>query len=331
MTHSNTSLNCFTNCMAKYEQIYILHNEPNKPSSPHLTFGTMGHEVLYNAGTARDNVLDNVDFDYASIIPSELQYNDLKEFFGIRNWYNYFTKVIDKVTEYETDIVKQMSRFDAVTVEREVKLQLTSHDLAKLGVFGISDPIVGVVDLLVRNSNYAFIVDYKFSNKIKDQDDFDMNSQLQLYAFLVHIIYNIPLYNIQIGYIDIPKCDFDEPTILKNGTISKSKSQCVTADAYEQAVIAQHGDDTYYNCEIGGYYHEIWQALQTNKVAYFNHRYLDLSIYNQIVGDLVSTAQTIEKMQGYEMPFLRKYDTYSCKNCEYLNSCKSYLNAGDEE
>ena len=50
MAHSNSSLNCFANCMAKYEHNYILHTPPCKPVSPHLTFGTMAHEVLYNAG-----------------------------------------------------------------------------------------------------------------------------------------------------------------------------------------------------------------------------------------------------------------------------------------
>ena len=65
MSHSNSSLNCFANCMAKYEQNYILHNQPMRVS-PHLTFGPMAHEVMYNAGKLRDDAADGVvnKYDY---------------------------------------------------------------------------------------------------------------------------------------------------------------------------------------------------------------------------------------------------------------------------
>ena len=80
MTHSNSSLNCFANCMAKYEHNYILHTPPCKPLSPHLPFGTMAHEVLEKAGRLRDEAEDGVvDNDtYYNIIPSEVLYPELK-------------------------------------------------------------------------------------------------------------------------------------------------------------------------------------------------------------------------------------------------------------
>ena len=72
MSHSNSSLNCFANCMAKYNHSYILHTPPCKPVSPHLTFGVMAHDVLYKAGKLRDEYEDGVAEGYHSIIPSEV-------------------------------------------------------------------------------------------------------------------------------------------------------------------------------------------------------------------------------------------------------------------
>ena len=60
MSHSNSSLNTFAYCMAKYEHSYILHTPPCKPPSPHLEFGTMAHDVLHKAGQLRDEANDGV-------------------------------------------------------------------------------------------------------------------------------------------------------------------------------------------------------------------------------------------------------------------------------
>lgn len=92
MAHSNSSLNSFANCMAKYEHNYILHTPPCKPISPHLTFGIMAHDCLYKAGKLRDEYDDGViqPGDYEQVIPSEVLYPELKEEFGIESWTKLF-------------------------------------------------------------------------------------------------------------------------------------------------------------------------------------------------------------------------------------------------
>lgn len=327
MAHSNSSLNCFANCMAKYEHSYIKHTPPCTPPSPHLTFGVMAHEVLYKAGTLRDEIRDGVvDNDaYYSIIPSEVLYNDLKTEFGIKDWQRYFLPIIKKVAEYEQELI--LGKNDVV-IEREIKLQLTADQLKELGYYGLTQPLVGVVDLLITGKDYAIIVDYKFSNNLKGQDEFDMNSQLQLYALLVHINYDIPLHNIKVGYIDIPKKSFDKPIVLSNGTLSRAKSQNVLQEMYEKAVVAIHGDDDYYNCQPGGYYYDAWCNYAHNKVAYVNVQYLDIETYQGIVKDVLDAAVMIEHINKNKLPYLKKYDSYSCKNCEYLNTCKPWTTVG---
>lgn len=329
MSHSNSSLNSFANCMARYEHNYILHTPPCKPISPHLTFGIMAHDCLYRAGKLRDEYEDGVleAGDYQRVIPSEVLYGELKDEFGITNWQNYFTPVIKQTAIYERQLVKELidTQTGDVTVEREVKLQLSVEQLKQLGYTNINQPIVGVIDCLMYTKTHAIILDYKFSSSKKTQDDFDMNSQLPLYAFLIHINYDIPLHNIRYGYIDIPKKAFDKPTLLSNGTLSRAKNQNVSQEFYEQCVTAIHGDDSYYHCKEGGYYHDIWNNLALNKAAYLSVQYLDSEVYEGVLNDLINAAKMIDFMIDNKMPFLKKYDAYSCKGCEYLNACKPWL------
>lgn len=332
MSHSNSSLNCFASCMAKYEHGYILHSPICKPESPHLKFGVMAHEVLYKAGVLRDEVADGVvDRDsYCSIIPSEVLYGDLKAEFGIKNWQSYFIPVVKQVAKYEEELKKEILELGNgnLQIEREIKLQLEPTVLESIGIYGIKEPLVGVIDLLLYDGTYAYILDYKFSSNKKTQDDFDMNSQLPIYAMLVHFNYDIPLHNIKYGYIDIPKQSLENPVVLKNGTLSRSKSQNVTQELYKKAVTAIHGEDPYYNCESGGYYEQIYNELALNKPAYLSIQYLDPEIYVNVTNDVLNAAKTVEMFKNNKLPFLKKYDAYTCKSCEYLEACKPYLTVG---
>ena len=320
--------------MAKYDHCYVKRTPPCKPLSPHLEFGTMAHDVLYKAGCLRDEIRDGVvdNEQYYQVIPSEIMYNHLKNEFAIKNWQQYFMPIIKQVAEYEKDILEHMIESDYdVQVEREIKLQIVPDMLAELGYTNITQSLVGVIDCLIYGKNSAIILDYKFSSSKKGQDEFDMNSQLQLYALLVHINLDIPLHNIRIGYIDIPKQMFGQPTLLNNGTLSRAKSQNVSQELYEKAVIAVHGEDDYYNCKPGGYYYDVWCNMALNKAAYLALQYLDLDTYAGITKDLMDAAKMIDFMKTNNMPFLKKYDAYSCKSCEYLNACKPWLTVGGFE
>ena len=329
MSHSNSSLNTFANCMAKYEHSYIKRTPPDNPPSPHLTFGTMAHDVLYKAGKLRDENLDGVvDKEaYYQVIPSEVLYPDLKQTFQIKSWQNYFRNVIKETAGIEQKLIADIleSYGEEITVEREIKMQLTVDQLSALGYYGLEQPFVGIIDLLIYTPQRAIILDYKFSATRKSQDDFDMNSQLPLYAFFVNQLYDVPLHNIQYGYIDIPKQDFGFPTVLSNGTLSRSKEQNVSQEMYEKAVIAVHGDDEKYNCRPGGYYYDCWCNLALKKPAYLSMQYLDMDVYSNVIEDLIATARTIDYNTTHKLPFLRKYDSYSCKGCDYLKSCKPWL------
>lgn len=337
MGHSNSSLNTFAECMAKYEHRYILNTPPCIPTSPHLTFGSMAHEVLYKAGLLRDAVNDNIvePGDYFTVIPSEVLYGDLKEFFSIRNWERYFRDVIKQVAQYEKelidDIVKESGHYPEV--RREVKVHIPVDRLRLMGYTNIDQPLTGIIDLLLLTPTHATIVDYKFSTKVKTQDTFDMESQLPYYSLFVFNNENVPLRNIKYGYIDIPKTAFDTPVILTNGTLSRAKSQNVSQEMYAKAVKAIHedrGDYTPSMLKPGGYYYDAWCNFASNKAAYLSIQWLDENVYNGIIPDLINCAVHIDLMRRLKLPFLRKYSEYTCNGCEYINACKPWLLVGDK-
>lgn len=328
MSHSNSSLNTFTDCQKRYEHSYILRTSPERPPSVHLLFGSMAHEVLLHAGELRDAAADGVvtQGEYNTIIPSEVLYTELKESFGIKSWQTYFKFVIDEVAKDERELIKEMVNLnDSIEIKRELKLSLTAEQLRKRGYTG-DDSFTGIIDLLILGKNHAFILDYKFSTKKKTQSDFDLNSQLPMYALFVNELYGIPLRNIKIGYIDIPKNEFALPIVLTNGTLSRSKSQNVSQEIYKMCVEEIHGkDDPVYNVYEGGYYYDCYCALAFNKAAYMQTQWLDEEMYECVIQDILDTASTIDDMKRNHKKFLRKYDSYSCSNCDYLKHCKSWM------
>ena len=148
---------------------------------------------------------------------------------------------------------------------------------------------------------------------------------MPLYALLISYNYGIPVENIRVGYIDIPKKSFDKPILLSDGKLSRSKTQNVMQESYAKYVAAVHDNDPYYNCEPGGYYYECWCAMANNKPAYLQVQYLDMEAYDGITKDLFDAAEAIDRMKERNMKFLKKYDSYSCKGCEYLKACKPWL------
>ena len=66
-------------------------------------------------------------------------------------------------------------------------------------------------------------------------------------------------------------------------------------------------------------------------MCFFNTRYLEQDAYEGIVKDIIDAASMIDYMKDNKMPFLKKYDSYSCKDCEYLTACKPWLTVGGDE
>ncbi len=308
MAHSQSSVMCYLACQKQYELQYIDRCTPEERFMPHLEFGSMAHKVLEEAGRLRDNLEAGIP-DYNICIPSELSYPMLKDYFNISSWSRFFIRVCKRVADYERALIENLNKKTSSGLEifREKKFTIPS---------GYEQPHTGVIDLLLLSNDrrYAIIIDYKFSSKVKTQEDFDYNVQLYLYAYFVNKEYGVPLKNIQIGYIDIIKQDSSEPIVLSSGKLSKNKNQNVLYDDYIDKIIELNLDVDEYK--------DFLDELKLRDVAYISLEPIDENNYNTLVESYLEAVDDIECRKKDNKPFLRKIDAHSCDDCRFKEYCR---------
>ena len=312
MAHSQSSVGVYLSCQKRYELQYIKKCKAEERFMPHLEFGSMAHKVLEDAGNLRDSHDAGIP-DYNQCIPSELMYPMLKDYFNIMSWQRYFIRVCKRVAEYERVLIQNISKKtnSGCEIFREKKFSLAS---------GYTNPHTGIIDFLLisNDKQHAIICDYKFSSKVKTQDDFDYNAQLYVYAYAVNREFGVPLKNIQIGYIDIIKQDSSEPIVLKSGELSKSKSQNVLYEDYIDKIIELELDIDNYR--------DFLDELKLRDVAYISLQYIEADTYNIMIKSYMDAVDDIEnKRTNSNCKFLRKIDSYSCGDCMFKSDCRKEL------
>ena len=246
----------------------LIYNRGVKKSSPHLEFGVMAHKVLETGE-----------------IPDESLYPNLKETFGISSWNNYFTNVLSELDK----LLKEYTILD-----KELKIKG-------------DDNIVGVIDLVCKKDDKYYLFDYKFTSIEKDYMDIYLDEQLKLYAHLYSKKKWIDINKIYVGYISIPKVELTKPIVLKNGKLSKNKSQCTTRDLFLQAItelgLEQSEYEDFLN-DLKSYIHIVFSNADEKQCA-------------KAVTNILNIAKTRNKDF-----ILEQVASIKCKNCEYLKECK---------
>lgn len=248
----------------------LVYNKGLKVDNIHLQFGSMGHKVLETR-----------------TIPDETLYPDLKESFGISSWNNYFQRIFEELDDYFKDYE---------VLHRECYVE--------------TDCIKGVIDVVWRNKTTGriLITDYKFSNKDKGQEDILLDEQMYIYATVYAKQNNLTLDDIDIGYINIPKCEMSKPRVLKNGSLSKDKSQNTTYNMYLEA-IKENG----LNAED---YQDILSDLVGKTLLTIAISSISMDMAIRIMNNIDNTIKDMDK--GYVL----EKCTYQCKNCDFLKYCK---------
>ena len=308
MAHSQSSIGTYLGCQKMYELQYLEKCKPEEKFMPHLEFGAMAHKVLEQAGHLRDSYEAGIP-DYEQCIPSELMYPLLKDYFNIMSWSRYFIRVCQRVAQYEKALIENLNKKtnSGIEIFREKKCTVPS---------GYTEPNTGVIDLLLLSNDrkYAIIIDYKFSSRVKTQEDFDYNVQLYLYAYFVNKEFGVPLKNIQIGYIDIIKQDSSEPVVLASGKLSKNKNQNVLYEDYIDKIIELDLDIDEYR--------DFLDELKLRDVAYISLEEIDENNYNVLVKSYLEAVDEIEYKKAQKKPFLRKVDSHSCSECRFKQYCR---------
>jgi hypothetical protein len=302
----------------------------------------MVHSVLEKAGNIRD--LKECGYELTleevmNVIPSEIEFQDLKELTKITSWYDYFVPVMKQCAQYEQDLAAEHGGIRQIW--RENKLQLSSIQMCNVfSQFGnknfVRDAFTGIVDLIILcNDGTVIIVDYKTGNKPKDQNDFDMNSQLYLYVLVATIFckqegIELNFEKCKLAYIDIPRLPTALPRVLPSGKISVAKDQNCFGDNYAAAVAISLGYDDETPVEQipelneGGSYYECYRAMCMNKAAYLSDRMLDIDTYLAIIPEVFDTIVEIESKGTDKRNFLTRFDAWTCVGCDFLSSCKTW-------
>ena len=264
---SHSEITTYLDCQKKWK---LQYQDKISISNPHFKFGEMAHKVL----ETRE-------------IPNENLYIDLKEYFDISSWSNYFNYIFVELDKFLKDYE---------IIGQEVLLE--------------NEQIKGVADLILKDkiTGQIVICDYKFSNSVKDYVDLSLDEQMYIYAVLYSILYDISIDNIDICYISIPKKDIREPRILTNGKLSKDKGQNTTYDKYLNA-IKKLGLDV-------NDYIDVLNALKNKEFLHIYRNVTDVDKALDICSNIDNVILDMNK--GY---ILEKH-SYMCKSCPYLRHCK---------
>lgn len=248
----------------------LVYNKGLKIDNVHLRFGSMGHEVL----ETRE-------------IPDEMLYPELKEEFGIQSWKNYFTTILNELDE-------NFKEYEVLHKEYRVE----------------NEQLKGVIDVIWRHKTTGriLITDYKFSTKNKGIEDILLDEQMYLYAMVYGLQNNLSIDDIDIGYVNIPKCEMIKPRVLKNGTLSKDKAQNTTYNLYVESIN-----------ELGlniSDYEDILSEL-TNKTM------INVSMSQMNRDMMLRIAQNVDNViKDMEKGYVLEKCTFQCKYCDFLQYCK---------
>ena len=242
-----------------------------KFSTIHLEFGSMAHKVL----ETRD-------------IPDEILYPELKQAFNISSWENYFTNIFKQLDEL---------LLDYEIISRELKL--------------IYDNVVGMIDLVVRNKKTGriLLLDYKFKSVPMTYEDLFLDEQLKIYAKLYASEKWEDINNIDVGYLNIPKSELSKPKILKNGSLSKDKTQNTTKQLYLETIKELGLNESDYLDILKDLEHKEYITLVQSSV--------DEETITKVFKNLHNTIKSIES--GFVLECMSQN---KCKYCDYKYICK---------
>lgn len=248
----------------------LVYKQGLKVDGIHFQFGSMGHKVLETRQ-----------------IPDELLYPELKETFGIKSWKSYFESIFEELDEFLKD-------YDILHHEFPIE----------------TEELKGVIDLVARHkqTKRILICDYKFSTSVKGLSDISIDEQMYIYAFGYALKEHVSLEDIDICYISIPKAELDKPRLLKNGQLSKDKSQNTTYNKYIEAI-----EENGLNRED---YEDILSELSGRTLLKTVKSDINLQTLKLIMENIDNVIKDMQK--GYVL----EKCSYMCTRCDFVEYCK---------
>jgi CRISPR/Cas system-associated exonuclease Cas4 (RecB family) len=297
---SVSAIETFASCPRKYWLQYI-QGIP-MPSNEHLVFGSIAHRVLeyITIGATNESI-----YEMLSIYKERKAFKMALEALKIENVDQIVKRYIETLRNF---LIKY------TVISSETKLS--------------DDENVGVIDLIAVDevNRKLLIIDYKFTNYAKTEDDIDNNIQLYMYAKLINqyegiedILKKYKIKEIAVGYLSFDKIEPKSPKVLASGKLSKAKDKYVTYETYLKAI-----EDNKLNIED---YQDHLDKLQNQTDEDDDYGFVEKKLvkndFEEKLKDIKSWTQLIN--YAVENDLFPGRDSYTCSQCNMNKICKNII------
>lgn len=309
MRISVTSRNIFRSCKRKWYFQFIDKMQPIQ-ESPALWFGSAIHKALekyYLDPQRRLTTALNGWNIYLDEHPlREADWAEELKLLGPNMLENYY--LYDKTTPLPP--TRRVEQKYVIPILHPRSRVYTGHDL------------VAMIDLETANEDGTTdIVDHKTAKIIQQNGGLDVDDQMTAYAYVYWRTYNeLPR---QIVYNTLAKTERGDPDILKDGGLSRNKSQKTTYERYLRTV--------QYNKLPMSEYAEVLDALKAKPVVV---RQTTTRNMNEIFTFEQNLFYEIEEMTRASRSFHAAFPSpsaFGCTWCSHLMLCKAHNDGSDVE
>jgi hypothetical protein len=131
---------------------------------------------------------------------------------------------------------------------------------------------------------------------------------MYIYAVAYATLNNLKLEDIDIGYINIPKCEFKKPRVLKSGQLSKDKAQNTTYQLYVEAIQENNLNMTDYE--------EFLIEITNKRMCTIAISEINNEMAIRIMTNIDNVIRDMDKN------YVLEKCTFQCKYCDFIQYCK---------
>lgn len=298
MSKKNLSVSAIDNYSAcplkfKYQNIEYRYRVSNE----HFIFGTFGHRIV-------EMIVDGLDDDIINVfIETEIEKTSIQ---------NALETL--KISDPKKLAQKYISM---------VRGFLKDYDLIGSEIKARDEENNGIIDCLLARDGKLLILDWKFTNYMKNEDDITGNLQLYMYAKLLESLPNIneiikkyKIKQIYLGYFSLSKAQPTLPKKLASGKLSKAADKRVTYDTYMEA-IKEYGLDT---ADYQEHLDKLKNKQENDFINFVEYKVSRDDLENKIKEIRDYNAIINFSIQNNHFP---GRNSFTCGNCDIVQFCKN--------
>jgi len=315
-------------CQQRYWYRYEESIKPKVGSTPPLKLGNWIHTYLeryykglqrkYDPARVHAYALEYTERDYGDEIEALIEValmvgeEDLaKEFQGLA------ALGLDICSRYFEVVGKSdAERYEIMLVEQ--RLNTAANDDLR---------VVGVVDLVVRDLERGVtqMWDHKSTGRIPSRGSHMLDMQEVLYAAMLHEQRGIQVDELLWNYLNTTP--LVEPSINKDGSVSKRKDIDTTPEMYLAAIERQDRDPEDYE--------EVLTALRRRDVGGNRFQRHQVTLLPEaesvVIGDLIRTSEEIRLAKNNPSFVPVRNLGFNCNYCDFNHLCEAAVTGGDIE